>query len=198
MPYSAHPLVNTGDLWPASSQNTYVKGNFEVGLPDQFTAKGDLYVGTGSDAGTILTVGADHLILAAKSSETSGLVYGSFNGGVAFLISGGGAAYATGTREGAIPLPYNLTINRVSLFHDQSSTTTIDLWVDTAANWPPTDADSITASAPLATTATTYVDNFTKTGWTTDLASLSLMRVNVDANDNATWSLVFIRWSRRF
>ncbi len=27
--YNAHPLVATSDLWPASSQNLYVKGNFD-------------------------------------------------------------------------------------------------------------------------------------------------------------------------
>jgi hypothetical protein len=73
MAYTAVPTVATGDTWTAANHNTYIRDNFAAGVPDAFTAKGDLFVGTGADAGTRVGVGANGTELVADSSETTGV-----------------------------------------------------------------------------------------------------------------------------
>jgi hypothetical protein len=64
---------------------------------------------------------------------------------------------------------------------DQSGSIVVDIWEDTYANYPPTDADSITASAvPTITTAVKSQDS-TLTGWTTAIVGGSTLRYNVDS-----------------
>ena len=101
-----------------------------------------------------------------------------------FVIDGGGSAITTGIK-GDIVLPA-CTIVAVQLLADQSTTTVVDIWKDTYANFPPTDADSITASAVPATSAATKSEDTTLTGWTTAVAEGDILRFNVDSTDNAT------------
>jgi hypothetical protein len=80
---------------------------------------------------------------------------------------------------------YDCIIQRYTILADQSTTTTVDLWVDTFANYPPTDADSITAAAPIALSTADKAQDATLTGWTTAISRGDTLRINVDANDNA-------------
>ena len=99
---------------------------------------------------------------------------------IAFLIDGGGSAITTGIK-GDIEVPFAATITRVTMLADQSGSIVVDLWVDSYANYPPTDADSITASAvPTISTATKSQDA-TLTGWTVALAAGDTIRYNVDS-----------------
>jgi hypothetical protein len=72
MAYTAVPTVATGDTWTAANHNTYIRDNFAAGVPDAFTTKGDLFVGTGADAGSRLGVGANDTELVADSSQATG------------------------------------------------------------------------------------------------------------------------------
>ena len=103
---------------------------------------------------------------------------------IEYVIDGGGSAITTGIK-GDLEIPWGATINRVTLLCDQSTTTTIDIWKDTYANFPPTDADSITASAVPGTSAGNKDQDATLTGWTTSITAGDIIRFNVDANDNA-------------
>lgn len=99
---------------------------------------------------------------------------------IEFVIDGGGSAITTGTK-GYLEIPWNCTINSVTMLADQSGSAVVDLWVDTYANYPPLDADSITASAvPTITTAVKSQDT-TLTGWTTSLTKGSIIGYNVDS-----------------
>ena len=105
--------------------------------------------------------------------------------GINFIIDGGGSAITTGVK-GYVEIPFGCTIQRVTMLSDTSTTTVVDIWVDTYANYPPIDADSITASAvPTITTAVKSQDT-TLTGWTTALTAGSIIGYNVDSNDNST------------
>lgn len=98
-----------------------------------------------------------------------------------FLIDGGGSVLTAGVK-GDLLIPFACTINQVTAMADQSGTVTVDIWKDTYANFPPTDADSITASAPVAlSTASKYQDS-TLTGWTTSITADDILRFNVDAS----------------
>jgi len=97
-----------------------------------------------------------------------------------FVIDGGGSAITTGIK-GDIFVDYACTINSVTMLADQSGSIQVDIWKDDYADFPPTDADSITASAvPAISSATTEQDS-TLTGWTTSISAGDVLRFNVDS-----------------
>lgn len=72
MAYTNVPTVSVGDLYTADNFNTYLRDNFGAGVPDKFTAKGDIAFGEGADTIGILAVGTDGQWLEADSAETLG------------------------------------------------------------------------------------------------------------------------------
>lgn len=116
-----------------------------------------------------------------------------------WIFDGGGAAYATGLHRPLI-VPFPHTIERATMLHDQSATVTIDVWGTTYSDWDggsthPVNADSITASAEPATSAATKSQDTSLTGWTTDGSEDDIYTPNVDANDNATWTMLELKAS---
>ena len=104
-------------------------------------------------------------------------------------IDGGESAITTGVKS-RITIPFNCTITDYQIIVDTSSTTTVDIWKSSYADYDggathPVDADSITASAPVAITAATKAQDATLTGWTTALVKGDVLFFNVDANNNA-------------
>jgi len=80
-----------------------------------------------------------------------------------------------------VVVPFDCTITDVTLLADVSGDIVVDIWYDTYANYPPTDADTITASAvPTLSTAIKSVDS-TLTGWTTALTEGDVLRFNIDS-----------------
>lgn len=63
MAYNPVPTVATGDLWTASNHNTYIRDNFAAGVPDIFTAAGDLAIASGANAASNLPVGSNGQVL---------------------------------------------------------------------------------------------------------------------------------------
>ena len=99
---------------------------------------------------------------------------------IQFVIDGGGSAITTGVK-GYLEIPFACTINRVTLLADQSGSIVIDIWKDSYANYPPTNADTITASAVPTISATTKSQDATLTGWTTSIAAGDVIGFNVDS-----------------
>ena len=58
MAYITVKTVGTGDPWTANDMNTYVRANFAAGVPDIFTAAGDLVSASAADVGVVLPVSA--------------------------------------------------------------------------------------------------------------------------------------------
>lgn len=102
-----------------------------------------------------------------------------------FIIDGGGSAITTGVK-GFIEIPYAGTIQSVRLLADQSSSIVVDLWKDTYANYPPTVADTITASAKPTISSATKAEDTTLTGWTTSVSAGDILGVNVDSATTVT------------
>lgn len=128
------------------------------------------------DDGTpeITAIVIDGSITPAKLSTAAKTV------AIPFIIDGGGATITTGIK-GDIRIPFACTITGVTMLADQSGSIVVDIWKDTYANYPPTDADSITASAvPTITTAVKSEDT-TLTGWTTSITAGDTLRYNVDS-----------------
>ena len=109
-----------------------------------------------------------------------------------FVIDGGGSAITTGIK-GDIEVPFACTINQVTLLADQSGSIVIDIWKDTYANYPPTVADTITASAKPTISAATKSQDSTLTGWTTSITAGDILRFNVDSAATITRVTVSLR-----
>jgi len=56
MAYNAIPTITTGDVATASWGNTYLKDNFAAGVPDIFTADGEVAIGTGANAAEAVAI----------------------------------------------------------------------------------------------------------------------------------------------
>ena len=104
----------------------------------------------------------------------------SWYSGIEFVIDGLGAVISTG-QKGHLEVPFNCTIQRVTILADQSGSIVVDLWKDTYANFPPTDADSITASAPPTLSSAQNSQDSTLTGWSTTLTRGDILAFNVDS-----------------
>ena len=100
--------------------------------------------------------------------------------GLQFLINEGGTVITTGIKMDLVVLA-KADINTVTLLADQSGSIVLDLWKDTYANFPPTVADTITASAKPTITTATKSQDATLTGWTKAWAKGDIIRVNVDS-----------------
>lgn len=95
-------------------------------------------------------------------------------------IDGGGAVIETGIRTW-LRVPFACTITGVTAMADQSGSIVVDIWKDTLANYPPVNADSITASAPVTISANDDSEDTTLSGWTTSVAAGDILYFNVDS-----------------
>lgn len=100
---------------------------------------------------------------------------------VIMIIDGAGTTITTGIK-GDLPIPFAWTdISAARALADQSGSIQVDVWKDTYANFPPVDADSITASAPIVISSATKSENTTLTGWTKTGTAGDILRFNVDS-----------------
>lgn len=106
-------------------------------------------------------------------------------------IDGGGAVITTGVK-GEISVPFACTITAVTLLADQSGSIVVDIWKDTYANYPPTVADTITASTKPTISAATKATDSTLTGWTTAITAGDTLKFNVDSVSTITRCTVIL------
>ena len=99
---------------------------------------------------------------------------------IEFVLDGGGAVISTGI-AGDLEISFACTINQVTMLADQSGSIVVDIWKDSYANFPPTDADSITAAAPPTISAATKSQDSTLTDWTKTISAGDIIRFNVDS-----------------
>lgn len=170
-------------------------GGGDVATDPIFDAKGDLPVGTGADTAARLAAGSNGYFLTADSGEATGLKWNPQYEWVSFVIDGGGSAITTGIK-GDFRVPAG-TLVAAALLQDQSGSIVVDLWKDTFANFPPTDADSITSATPLTiSSSATPVEDTTLSSWTTTCADGDVVRVNVDSCTSITRCSVCLKVRR--
>lgn len=116
---------------------------------------------------------------------------------VACVIDGGSAVITTGLK-GFVRFPMAGTITKVTVLSiDAAGPATagdivIDVWKDTYANYPPTAADSIVASAPPTLSSANKSEDSTLTGWTTSVSAGDVFGFYVDSAALVTKVLVEI------
>ena len=111
---------------------------------------------------------------------------------ISFFIDGGGSAIETGIK-GGIRIPFKCEILSASLLVDQSGSIVIDIWKDTYANYPPTDADSITSATPPTISATNKDEDTSLTSWTVAIASGDFLMFNVDSVATVEWASLILK-----
>jgi hypothetical protein len=130
---------------------------------------------TGAEGGTLdaAAIASGELSAARLSANIKTLT-------ITFIIDGGGSAITTG-QKGHLEIPFACTIQQVTMLADQTGSIVVDIWKDTYANFPPTDADSITASTPPTISDAQKSQDSTLTGWTTSISAGNILAFNVDS-----------------
>lgn len=115
---------------------------------------------------------------------------GSYTHKITFNLIG------TADEQAWVQVPFACTITSYELTADQSGSIVIDLWVDSFGNFPPTVADTITASAkPTLSSAQTATDS-TLTGWTKTLSAGDYILANVDSASTLEKAVLIINVER--
>jgi hypothetical protein len=102
----------------------------------------------------------------------------------------------TADEQAWVQVPYNCTITSYELTADQSGSIVIDLWKDTYANFPPTVADTITASAKPTLSSAQKATDSTLTGWTKTLSAGDYILANVDSASTLAKAVLTINVTR--
>lgn len=103
---------------------------------------------------------------------------------IPFIIDGGGALINTGVQGGLyITFPYLIVEYTIASIDPltTSGSIVVDIWTDTYANFPPTVADSITASAKPTISSGVKAQTTSLTGWTTTQTAGKWIYYNVDS-----------------
>lgn len=131
-----------------------------------------------------------------STTQQSGGGVNSISFGI--VIDGGGSVITTGIK-GYFRVPTACTITKVTVLEISatpvSSSIVLDIWKDTFTNYPPTVADTITASAKPTLSAAIKSENSTLTGWTTSVSAGDTFGVNVDSVTSAVKVLMLLEAS---
>lgn len=127
-----------------------------------------------------LASGYIKIVVAAGIATVSSVSSIPRTSSIGIVIDGGGALITNGIK-GDLSMPVAGTIQSVTMLADQVGSIVVDIWKDTYANYPPTGADSITASAKPTITTAVKSQDLTLTGWTTAIAAGDTLRFNVDS-----------------
>jgi hypothetical protein len=150
------------------------------------SAADTLTFAAGSNITLTTNAGTDTITIAASGGSGGTLTFG-------IVVDGQGSAVTSGAK-GFIRIPVNCTITKWTIASTDASSTTgsvvFDLWKDTLANYPPTVADTITASAKPTLSSAKAAESSTLTSWTTSITAGDFIGFNVDSTSTGTrWLL---------
>ena len=169
--------------FPNGSVTDNGDGSFSIaggsGMTNPMTTAADTIYGGASGTPTRRAGGSDGYHSVYRTA-TPAPAWEAVYAEIAFVIDGGGSAITTGVK-GDLRIPFACAIESATLLADQSGSIVVNVWKDTLANYPPTVADKITASAPPTITSATNSTDTTLTGWTTAIAAGDTLRFNVDS-----------------
>ena len=166
-PNSTHP-------WPIGTQLAILNANVSPVTPVQ---------GAGVTIRNLSVIPTNVIVVFVKSATNEWVqnVVSALPTLVRFVIDGGGSVITTGAKKAYITVPYNCTVTGWRILADVSGSIVIDIWKDTYANYPPTNADSITAAAKPTLTTAVKAESTTLTGWTTALAAGDILEIEVES-----------------
>lgn len=154
------------------STDTFTITRAQEGSTARTVVVGDLI------AATITKKLLDDIATAVANSRTITAVFGT------------GAAVIAAGETTFVSCPYGGTITAARLLVVDNAVTpgsiVIDVWKDTYANFPPTVADTIAASAKPTLSSATKSEDTTLTGWTTAVAAGDVFGFKVDSASTVT------------
>lgn len=160
--------------------------------------------GSGSQAATLASSGVtaatygDSTHVAQVTFDAKGRATGASSVAISFptrtlvfgiVVDGNGSAITTGVK-GFVRIPVACTISKVTVLSIDAAATAgsivFDVWKDTYANYPPTVADTITASAKPTLSSANKAEDATLTGWTKSVSAGDVIGFNVDSASTVT------------
>jgi len=134
------------------------------------------------------TGGSDPITALSASVLTTGTVPAGRLppriGALGLVIDGGGSVITTGVK-GFLEVPFAGTITGATLLSTDpavlAGSIVVDIWKAPYAGYPPTVANTITASAKPTLSSATKSQDTTLTGWTTALAAGDVLGFKVDS-----------------
>jgi hypothetical protein len=111
------------------------------------------------------------------------------------VFDGGGSAIS-GNPEVDVVIPANGAITSYTMLADPSGSAVIDVWKSTYADYPPTNDDSITASAPPTLSSAAKATDSTLTGWTTSLTTGDILRFHLDSSSTVKRLVLTLAYTR--
>jgi hypothetical protein len=113
-------------------------------------------------------------------------------------FDGGGAAIAANTKA-RFDVPLAATLTKIRVLADQSGSIVFDIWKDTYANYPPTNADTIINTGAGGTKPTLssadHTEDSTLSHYTTNFSAGDTVIVNVDSCSTITQALIVFTFS---
>jgi hypothetical protein len=182
-----------GQFDVAVGSNGVTRGHYVYSVGSNGQAYGKSTRGVGAIGKWISTAGGSNTVRANighTADESAFDVDVSLN----FLIDGGGAAITTG-QKGHVKVDFPCAIVDWTLLADTTGSLVVDVWKDTYANFPPSGADSITASAKPTITGSTKATG-PPTGWTTTIASGDVLAFTVDSASTITRATLDLKLRR--
>lgn len=193
---SGNLLTSNGTTWTSAAPATAgTVTSVALSAPAEFTVSGSPVTTSGTLTFTKATQTAN-LIYAGPSSGgaaaptframvTADIPSNIQIGAFGITIDGSGAAITTGVK-GYLYIPYACTITSVVMLADQTGSIVVDVWKVAYASFPPTVANTITASAlPTISSAQKSLDS-TLTGWTTSVSAGDTIGFNVNSATSIT------------
>jgi hypothetical protein len=127
-----------------------------------------------------------------KADGAGGLAFEDDSVVVNFIIDGGGSAISTG-EKGHVELPFAMTITGWTILADQMGSIVVDVWKDTYASYPPTNADSIAGTEKPTLLLAQQNQDQSLTTWTTAVAAGDILAFEVESATAVTRVTVALR-----
>jgi hypothetical protein len=154
----------------------------------------DTHSDGGADEVTVQDLGSaaatDGQVLKADGS--SGLAFEDDSVVVNFIIDGGGSVITTG-EKGHVELTFAMAITGWTILADQAGSIVVDVWKDTYANYPPTNADSIAGTEKPTLSSAQQNQDLSLTTWTTTVAAGDILAFEVESATTVTRVTVALR-----
>lgn len=128
---------------------------------------------------------------ATLGTDANGkIIEGTSGGQFTFVLPGIAGSTAW------VRIPHTGTITGAYITGDISGSAVVDLWIDTFANFPPTVADTITASAKPTLSSARSNSDTTLTGWTKTLTEGNWIMASVDSASTLNTIVLVITYSQ--
>ena len=118
-------------------------------------------------------------------------------GSIQIVFDEGGVVLTTGIKYD-LEIPFGCNLTGWTLLADASGAIKVDIWKDTYANYPPTDADSITnGHEPEIAASGTKAQDTDIADWTTvSITKGSILRFNIDSCATITRATLSLQYTR--